>query len=53
MDRYRMPNGRTYQFAPEDVPEGAVKVASKPSVENKAEEKMVVPANKAKKVSKK
>lgn len=44
LTKYKMPNGRTYQFAEGDVPAGAVPVAVKAAPEVKAVKK---PSNKA------
>ena len=41
LKRYRMPNGKVYQFHEKDVPAGAV------PVEAAAEKKAVEPSNKA------
>lgn len=52
MKKYKMPNGRMYQFADSDVPNGAIPIETvKPEV--KEEAKAIAPANKARKVSKK
>lgn len=62
LKRYKMPNGRTYQFADGEIPEGAVEVKAKaePKAESAVEEKAtkpknksIFPANKAKGVKKK
>ena len=51
LKKYRMPNGRIYQFKDGEVPENAVPVEGKkrPEPSNKA----VKPANKARKAVKK
>ena len=48
LKKYRMPNGRTYQFNEKDVPASAVEVKTE-EPKNKA----VKPANKARKAVKK
>jgi len=49
LKKYRMPNGRTYQFEESEAPSGAVVVGQKAveEVSNKAKK----PANKAKKAA--